>query len=153
MPDLFARAAWPAGGRRGDQRRLDLIIGRLALDHQRHAVKIDESVGRIEDFHVAADRAFARESVPIQPANPLVQTFAERIFRFQSEQLASRVVQVSDSTLRIGNDDPFLDRIENCFEKTFLLRQTQKIILHFLRPDFAEATDQFFNKPGFHRSA
>src|ERR1700694_5608938 len=104
---------------------VDPIVARLALDHERNAVKIDESVGGIEDLHIAADRAFTRESVPIQPANALVQTFSERILRFQSEQLAGGVVEISDSAFRIGNDDSFLDRVENGFEKTFFLTQTQ----------------------------
>jgi len=55
--------------------------------------------------------------------------------------LAGGVVKISDSPFRIGNDDSFLDGIENRFEKTFLLREAQKIILHFLRPDLAEAAD------------
>jgi hypothetical protein len=54
--------------------------------------------------------------------------------------------------LGIRDDDSFLDRIENCLEKTFFLREPQKIILHFLWPDFAEAADQFVNKTGFHCS-
>src|SRR3981081_3399236 len=132
---------------------VDLIIARLTLNHERDAVKIDESVGGIEDLHVAADCGFTRESVPIQPANALVQTFAERILRFQSEQLAGGIVEISDSALRIGDDDSFLDRVENGFEKTFLLRQAQKIILHIFRPNLAEATDQLLDKACFHAAA
>ena len=121
-------------------------ILRAGLDYKRDAVKINEAVGRIENFHIAADRGFPRERVPIQAANTLVQASSERIFRFQPEQLAGRVVQISDSTIRIGDDDSFLDGIENRLEKTFLLRQAQKIILHVLRPDFAEATDELLDK-------
>src|SRR3982074_1743289 len=120
---------------------VDLIVAGLTFNHERDAVKIDESIGGLEDLHVAAECGFPRKSVPIQPANALVQTFAERILRFQSEQLAGGIVEVSDSALRIGDDDSFLDRVEKGFEKTFLLRQTQKIILHFLRPDLAETAN------------
>jgi len=49
--------------------------------------------------------------------------------------------ELSQRLTGFGKPDPFLDGIENRFEKTFLLREAQKIILHFLRPDLAEATD------------
>src|ERR1700736_119081 len=124
-----------------DVTAVDLIVARLALDHERDAVKIDESVSGVEDLHVAADCGFTRESVPIQPANALVQAFSERILCLQSEQLTGGIVEISDSALRIGDDDSFLDRVDDGFEKTFLLRQAQKIILHFLRPDLTETAD------------
>src|SRR5438067_1294913 len=89
----------------------------------------------------ATSCAFARKRVPIQTAHPLIQTFADRIVRIQTEQLAGRIIEISDSAFRIGNDDSLLDRIENGFEKTFLLCETQKIILHFLGTNLAEAPD------------
>jgi hypothetical protein len=52
--------------------------------------------------------------------------------------------------MRIGHDDPFLNGVEDRLEKTFLLGQTQKIILHLLRPNLAEPANQFFEKAGFH---
>ena len=76
---------------------INFVFGRLSFDHERDAVKIDEAIGRIKDLHIAADRGFTRESVPIQASNALVQTFSERILRFQPEQLAGRVVEISDS--------------------------------------------------------
>src|SRR5207244_11929589 len=106
-----------------------------------------------ERLQIPPVHAATRQTVPIQATNTLVQTLSERLFRFQSEQLAGRIVQVGDSTFRVSDDDPFLNRIENCLEKTFLMSKTQKIILHVLRPDLAEATNQFFNEPGFHNIA
>ncbi len=40
--------------------------------------------------------------------------------------------------------------LKDGFEKTFLLRQPQKIILHLLRPDVAESLNQFVKETGFH---
>jgi len=40
--------------------------------------------------------------------------------------LAGSFVKVTDAALRIRDDDSFLDRIENRFEKTFFLREAQK---------------------------
>src|SRR5207244_12275552 len=66
---------------------------------------------------------------------------------------SSLIVQGGDSASLVSDDDPFLNRIENCLEKTFLLSKTQKIILHVLRPDLTEATNQFFNEACFHNIA
>src|SRR4029077_7784706 len=69
---------------------------------------------------------------------------------FESEQFAGRIIEVSDTSIRIGDNDSFLNRIENRFEKSFLLRQAEKIILHLLGSDFAEPPNQFLNEAGFH---
>ena len=70
---------------------------------------------------------------------------------FETEKFAGSFVQVGDPAFRIGDDDSFLDRVENGLEKTFFLGEAQKIILHFTRIDLPEATDQFFNESRFHR--
>src|SRR5205823_7794754 len=63
---------------------------------------------------------------------------------------ASCIVQIRNPAFRVGDNDAFLDGIENCLEETFLLRQAQKIILHLLRPDAPESLDEFLQKTGFH---
>src|SRR5207244_7272981 len=125
---------------------------RLAmLDHQRHDVKIDEAILRIKNFHVMADwPATLRQRFPIETLDTFVERFADGIRRLQSKQSASCVVQIRDPAVRIGNDDAFLDSIENRFQKTLLLGQAQKIILHLFRADAPEPLDKFFKKTGFH---
>ena len=121
------------------------------FDRERHDVKIYETILRIEDFHVTADRAFRLgKSVPIQAAHSFVQPFADRVLAFESKQFAGGLVHVGDAPVRIGDDDAFLNGVENGFEKSFFLRQPDQVILHFLGPDTAEASDQFFQKTRFH---
>ena len=76
--------------------------------------------------------------------------FADRIFALEAEDFAGRVVQVGDAAVGVGHDDPFLDGIENRLKKTFFLSETEEVILHFLRTNPAEATDEFFEKSRFH---
>ena len=94
-----------------------------------------------------------RERVPIQAANAFVQPFADGCFRIQAKDFAGGVIQISDSPAGIGDDDSFLDGVENGLEKTFLLREAKEIILHLLRTDPPEPADQFFEKTGFHAAA
>src|SRR6516164_751429 len=90
---------------------------RLAFDDERHDVEINEPVGWIKNFHVAADRDLTlRKRRPIETAYAFIEAFAERIVGIDAKQMASRVVQIGDSPFRIGDDDSFLDRIENRFE-------------------------------------
>ena len=55
-------------------------IGGLApLHDQRHHIKINEAIGRIENFHVATDGPAALgERTPIETAHPLIELFADR---------------------------------------------------------------------------
>ena len=115
-----------------------------ALDHQRHNVKIDEPIRRIKNLDVPADRGAALgQRFPLQAAHPLIEAFADRIVRLKPEYFTSRVVEVGDAPFRIGDDNSFLDGIEHSLQKSFLLRETDQIILHFLRPDSAKVLDQF----------
>ena len=87
-----------------------------------------------------------------RPRTCSLERFANRVFAVEPEDFAGCVIQIGDPPFRIGHDDPFLDRIENRLEKTFLLREAEQIVLHLLRTDAAEAADQFFEETGFHRS-
>ena len=56
------------------------------LHHQRHNVKIDEAILRIENFHVVADRAAAlSERFPIETANAFIEPFADCFACLQSK--------------------------------------------------------------------
>ena len=76
--------------------------------------------------------------------------FADRVVAIETKDFAGGVVQIGDSAAGIGDDDSFLDGIENRLEKTLLLREAKEIILHLLRPDPAETADQFFEEAWFH---
>ena len=92
-----------------------------------------------------------RERFPIQTPDLFLEPLADRVFAIKTEDFAGGVVQVSHAALGIGDDDSFLDGIENGLEKSFFLRETKEIILHLLRPDPAETADQFFQETWFHR--
>ena len=129
------------------------VVRHAPLDDQRHDIEIDEAVRRIENFHVAAERGVGlRKRFPIEPPHLFVERFADRVFAVEPEDFAGGVIQIGDAAFRIGHDDPFLDGVENRLEKTFFLREAEQIILHLLRPDAAEAADEFFQETGFHRS-
>ena len=94
------------------------------LNHQRHDVKIDEAIFRIEDLHVTTERSAALgQRSPIKPANAFVEPFSDDVYRLQSKPFAGRIVQISDPPIWIGHNDAFMDRIEDGFQKTFLLGQ------------------------------
>src|SRR5262249_2663190 len=115
------------------------------LHHQRHHVKIKEAILRIKNFNVVADRPGAlSQRSPIKPSDAFIKPFADCFAPLESKKAASRVIQVSDSAFGVSYDDAFLNRVENGFQETFLLRQTQKIVLHVFRPDSAQALDEFF---------
>ena len=80
-----------------------------------------------------------RERFPIKPAHSFIEALADGIIILQPKELAGRFVEIGDAALRIGDDDVFLDGVKNGFEKTFLLRQAQKIVLHVLRSDAPES--------------
>ena len=116
--------------------------GLAVLDHQRHDIKIDKTIFWIKNFHVTTDRsAPLRKRHPIETSDALVEASADGIADFESKQFAGRIVEVGDASFRICHDDSFLDGVENRFEKTFLLGQAQKIILHLFRPDASESLD------------
>src|SRR5438552_6785775 len=118
---------------------------------QGHDIKIYKAIRRIKNFHVATDwPAALRQRFPIETAHALVEAFADRIAGINSKQIAGRIVEISDPAFRIGNDDSFLNGVEDGLEKTFLLRQSQEIILHLFRPNPAESLDYFFKKTRFH---
>ena len=130
---------------------ISTLVRFTRFDDQRDDVEIDEAVGRIEDFHVATERPAAlSERAPVQASNAFAQLFADGIGPIQAEQFTGGIVQVSDSTARIGDDDSFLDGVKNGFEKAFLLGQAQEIILDIFRADPAEPTDKLFDKARFH---
>src|SRR5437660_10754796 len=130
---------------------VDLIVGRAMFDREGNDVKINETILRIKNFHVATDRSFRLgKSVPIQAAHSFVQPFADRILAFQSKQFAGCLIYVGDAPVRIGDDDTFLDGVENDFEKSFFLCETDQVILHLLGTDPPEALDQLFKKMRFH---
>src|SRR5438067_1319050 len=121
------------------------------FDGQRNDVEVDETIRRVENFEIARDWPTASsQRMPIQTTYPLVELLADRILGVQSEKLTGAVVHVSDFAAGIGDNDSFLDRIEDGFEKSFFLRQSQQIILNIFRLNLAEPTDQFFEKAGFH---
>src|SRR5438270_2926964 len=98
-----------------------------------------------------ADRAAAlSKRFPIESSNAFVEALADCFTCCQSKQRARCIIQVSDTSFRVSDDDALLNGIEYCLQKTFLLRQTQKIVLHLFRPDTSEPLDKFFNKTGFH---
>ena len=72
------------------------------------------------------------------------------LLAIEPEEFAGGIVQISDPAVGVGDDDPFLDGIKNRLQETFFLGEAKEIILHVLRPDPAEAFDQFFEETGFH---
>src|SRR5438270_5365951 len=87
---------------------------------------------------------------PIEASDAFRKPVADRIGGFEPEQCTSRLVQVSDASIGIGHNDAFLNGVENRFQKAFLLRQAQKIILHLFRSDPPKPLDKFFNEARFH---
>ncbi len=80
-----------------------------------------------------------RQRFPIETADALVEPFADCFAPMKPKQFANRIVEIGDAAFRIGDNDPFLDGVENRLEKTFLLCQAQKIILHLFRPNASES--------------
>ena len=81
---------------------------------KRHNVKIDEPVRRIKNLHVATERAGRfRKRVPIQTADAIGQPLADGCFRIQTENFARGIVHIRDAPAGIGDDDSFLNGIEN----------------------------------------
>src|SRR6266536_2074506 len=112
------------------------------FDHQGHDVKIDEAICRIKNFHVATDRLSAlSERFPIETTDAVIEPFPDGVARAEPKQLAGRIIKVSNAASRIGHNDAFLNGVENGLEEAFLLRQTQKIILHLFRPNASESLD------------
>ena len=53
----------------------------------------------------------------------------------------------------IGDDDAFMNRVEDRLEKALLIREPQQIALHILRPHAPDAFDEFVEKAGVHEEA
>ena len=77
----------------------------------------------------------------INAATLQIELLADRVLGVQSEKFTGALVHVSDFAAGIGHNDPFLDGVEDGFEESFFLRQSQQIILNIFRPDFAKAAD------------
>ncbi len=50
----------------------------------------------------------------------------------------------------IGDDDAFVDGVEDGLEEALLAGEPQQVILDFLRPDAPDALDEFFEEAGGH---
>src|SRR2546421_10103586 len=136
----------PAGGTASGYSRFALF------HHQRDTVKIDEPILRIEDFHVVPDRAAAAsQRFPIKTANTFIEPLADCFACLQPKYSTCCIVEISDPGFRVRHDDAFLDGIEHRFEKPFLLRQAEEVVLYIFRADAAEALDEFFKKARFHK--
>ena len=92
-----------------------------------------------------------RERIPVETAHAFVEPFPNRLVRLEAEELAGRVIHVSDPAIRVRDDDPFLDRVEDGLDEPFFLGELEQVILNVLRPDPAEAFDQLIEKTGLHR--
>src|SRR4051812_42522038 len=120
-------------------------------EDQGYDVEIQEAIRRIENLDVTADSALRLgEQFPIKTADSFIQPFTDRISSLQSEKLAGSVIQVSDPPLRVGDDDPFLDRVENGLDEPLFLGKLKEIILDVLGADSPEAFDQLVEKTGLH---
>ena len=97
---------------------------------------------------LSAPLRFVR-ALPIESAHAFVQPFADRCFRLQTENFAGRIVHISDSAARIGDDDAFLDGVEDGLDKALFLRKAKEIVLDLLRPDAAKAPISLSRKPDF----
>src|SRR5438874_3376300 len=73
------------------------------LDHQRHAVKVDEPISRIKNFHVARDRTAAvSQRVPIETPHAFVELFADGIFAGESKKLNRKSTRLNSSHVEIS---------------------------------------------------
>src|SRR5436305_15341802 len=100
------------------------------LDYQRNDVEVDEPIRWIENFEIARHRSAASgQRMPIQTTHPLIELFADRVFGVQPEKFTGAIIHISDFAAGIGDNNPFLDRVEDRLEKSFFLRQSQQIIL------------------------
>ena len=52
----------------------------------------------------------------------------------------------------VGDENPFLQRIEDLLEKSFLLHKPNQRILDLLRFQLANARDEFVEKTWFHNT-
>ncbi len=126
-------------------------LGRRRLETQRHDVEIQEAVLRIEDLHVAADDLSRSTSLShSSPRSRSPSGCAHALLALQSEELARGAVEVIDAPVEVGDDDAFVDRVEDRLEKTLLVREPQQVALHFLRAHPPDAFDEFVEKAGVH---
>ena len=70
--------------------------------------------------------------------------------RVEAEEVAGGVVEEGDAALGVGDDDAFVDGVEDGLEKAFLAGEPQEVVLDFLRADAADALDEFFEEAGGH---
>ena len=93
------------------------------------------------------------ERVPIKSAHALSEALADRVFRFETKQFAGGVIHIRDAAFRIGDDDSFLNRVEDGLDQPLLLREPEEVILDLLRPHAPKTLDQFIEKARFHSPA
>jgi len=138
----------------------------IAPGRQRYAQFTNEAGGILDDLMVAnfgshlflvvnaackaADEAHLRSMLA---DTCVIEPLADRAFAIETEQLTCGVVHVSDASAPVRNNDALLDRIEDCFDQSFFLCETQQIILNFLRSDAPEPFDQLVDEAGLHASS
>src|SRR6478736_730894 len=119
-----------------------LIVRYAPLHDEWDDIEIDKTIRRVKNFNVPAqNRVGFGECFPIEPAHLFLERFAHRVLSIQSEKFAGPVIQIGDAAVRIGDDDSFLNGVEDRLEKTFLLREAEEIVLHLLWPNPAEAAN------------
>ena len=125
----------------------------MVIKVQGRHVKIKKAMVRIEDFDVAADGTFRRaERKPVKSAKDFSKRPAQHVFIVHGKKLLGGGVQELDFTLHVRDDDALLQGIEDPFQKTFFLGQTDQVILHFFRLDPPDTLDKFIDKAGPHGS-
>src|ERR1700740_2538829 len=97
-------------------------------------VKIEESVLRIKDLDIPTNGGLVGpKRQPIKASKLFLQRPSKSRLGFNTEKLRGRCVDKLDFTLDIGHNDALLQGVENPFQKPFLAREPDEIVLHLFR--------------------
>lgn len=115
-------------------------------------VEVEEAIVGVEDFEVAVDRLATRtdEAFPIESPNEAVELAAHRSFRIEAKESAGRAVEKGNGAVRVEEEDSFLKRFEDLFQKPFLAQQAIHEGLDLPRFEPVQTGEEFLDKARMH---
>ena len=91
-----------------------------------------------------------RHGLQIKTRNRLHETSTNVLRTDHSEEGAGSLVHVDDMILRVGDDDPLEDCVEDRFQESLLLGEDLEVMTDVVRFNKSDPLDKFVDEPPVH---
>ena len=127
-----------------------LRVGLVA--HQRSDVEVQEAPFGIEDLEITAHHiAASGHGVEVESGDRRREIPAHVLRAGEAEERAGRPVHVDDVILRVGDDDPLQNGVEDRLEEPLLLGEDLEVVPEVGRFDKADPLDKLVDESPVHQ--